>query len=138
MSALAGWAPRWPPLAPAYAVGGRALAKRLLANAQALPTFRGLVAGPRLAVTGSELPWVDGVEYFGRDGACGWLLVPTHSRPPFPTAWLEQRYRLALPGADWPCLLLPPGGALREATLLPIGRAAPFERSQLAAWSAEP
>jgi hypothetical protein len=81
-------------------------------------------------VTGDDLPWLDGVEYFGRDGAASWLLVPTTRTGPVPTSWLERRYRTALPSLDWPCLLL-------EGVLLPVGRAAAFDHDRLSRWCSD-
>jgi hypothetical protein len=124
---------RWPPLAPEFVIArgaaGRALARALLENPTRLATLRGLVSGDLLAVTGADLPWVDGAEYFGRDGSASWLLVPTSLAASVPTSWLERRYRAALPKLDWPCLLVG-----RE--LLPVGRAAALHPPLLQAWSA--
>lgn len=144
--ALLEWEARWPPLEPVFAVArgvvAVTLARQLLAAPARLAALRGVVAPKLLAVTGSELPWVDGVEYFGRDGAAAWLLVPTHRRPRVPTSWLERRYRTALPEAHWPCLLLaPPASPHPEAVrlvagsaLLPVGRAADVDPGRLEAW----
>jgi hypothetical protein len=123
------WAPRWPPLDPLYLVAkgaaARALVRRITETAS---TFRGLVSGhDLLAITGSELPWVDGAEYFGRDGAAAWLLVPTNRAPSIPTAWLERRFRAEQPDLDWPCLYL-------DGALLPVGRAAPLDVRKLTDW----
>ncbi|MFZ5443591.1 MAG: hypothetical protein ACOZQL_26530 [Myxococcota bacterium] len=124
--------PRWPPLAPEYLVArgpvARALATRLLADPPRLTTLRGVVSDDLLALTGEELPWADGAEYFGRDGAASWLLVPTVRTSRVPTSWLERRYRAASPALDWPCLLLD------DTTLLPAGRAASFDPVLLARW----
>jgi hypothetical protein len=113
------WEPRWPPLEPVFAVArgvvATGLARLLLAAPSRLAALRGVVSPGLLAVTGSELPWVDGIEYFGRDGASAWLLVPTGRRTLVPTSWLERRYRTALPRAGWPCVLLPPLGILPNA-----------------------
>lgn len=125
-------APRWPPLEPEFVVArgvaGRALARSLLMTPARLATLRGVVAGEFIALTGLELPWVDGVEYFGRDGTSSWLLVPTRTVTGVPTSWLERRYRAAQPKADWPCLLLP------GPVLLPVGRAAALHPPLLEAW----
>ena len=124
---------RWPPLAPEFVVArgaaGRALALSLLADPARLAAVRGLVSGDLIAVTGVELPWVDGAEYFGRDGGAAWLLVSTCRASGVPTSWLERRYRAALPQVDWPCILLQPDGVL-----LPVGRAASLDGAALRAW----
>jgi hypothetical protein len=124
---------RWPPLEPEFVVArgeaGRALARVLLADPARLASLRGLISGEVFALTGAELPWVDGAEYFGRDGASSWLLVATHQAQAVPTSWLERRYRAELPKLDWPCLLLSSG-------LLPVGRAASIHGPALEAWLA--
>jgi hypothetical protein len=123
--------PRWPPLAPEFVIArgaaGRALARSLLETPARLARLRGLVSGDVLAVTGDELPWVDGAQYFGRDGGASWLLVPTQVATSVPTSWLERRYRTALPQLDWPCLLV-------GDELLPVGRAASLHPPALQAW----
>ena len=124
---------RWPPLEPLFVIArgaaGRALARSLLANSSRLATLRGLISGDVLALTGEDLPWVDGAEYFGRDGSASWLLVSTRATTSVPTSWLERRYRAAMPTLDWPCLLV--GNAL-----LPVGRVAPLHPPLLLAWLA--
>ena len=124
---------RWPPLAPEFVIArgaaGRVLAQGLLGNPARLATLRGLISGDVLAVTGDDLPWVDGAEYFGRDGSASWLLVSTRVASPVPTSWLERRYRAALPQLDWPCLLV-------GEALLPVGRAAALHPPLLVAWLA--
>jgi hypothetical protein len=124
---------RWPPLEPEFVIArgaaARALARSLLATPSRLANLRGLVSGDVLAITGNELPWVDGAEYFGRDGAASWLLVPTTLVQPVPTSWLERRYRAAFPKLDWPCVLI-------EGSLLPVGGAAPLHAPALESWSA--
>jgi hypothetical protein len=139
---------RWPPLDPQFVVArgeaGRALARGLLATPERLTKLRGLVSGDLLALTGPDLPWVDGAEYFGRDGDSSWLLIPTHQVLEAPTSWLERRYRAAFPQAEWPCLLmrvapLPdplPASAGRGRALLPVGRAAALHPPLLEQWIA--
>ncbi|MBL8914866.1 MAG: hypothetical protein JNM17_29445, partial [Archangium sp.] len=89
--------PRWPPLEPLFALTRGAATRALitkLSDTNALKGIRGLVAGKdTLALTATELPWVDGIEYFGRDGTSAFLLIPTTHVPKIPTAWLEHRYR---------------------------------------------
>ncbi|MFT3713533.1 MAG: hypothetical protein QM817_38240 [Archangium sp.] len=122
------WSPRWPPLEPLFVVARRELVRPLLERTD-FTKVRGLVTEEFLALTGThELPWVDGAQYFGRDGAASWLLVPTQRAPSIPTAWLERRFRAEQPSLDWPCLLL-------DGALLPVGRAAPLDRHKLELWS---
>lgn len=119
--------PRWPPLEPLFAVT-RGAATRALITKLNFTKVRGLVSGnDTLAITASELPWVDGIEYFGRDGASAFLLVPTTHVPTIPTAWLERRYRSEQPSLAWPCLLL-------DGALLPVGNAAPLDPEKLKRW----
>lgn len=134
MTALAlHWAPRWPPLAPEFVMArgapARALATLLLASPQRLDALRGVAAPRLLALSGAELPWVEGVEYFGREPGASWLLLPTERAPSVPSPWLERRYRRALPDAGWPCLLVP-----EPLTLVPVAKCAPVGAAMLAAW----
>ena len=129
---------RWPPLEPEFVVArgeaGRVLGRALLAAPARLGGLRGLVSGEVLAITGTELPWVDGAQYFGRDGAASWLLVPTHEVHDVPTSWLERSYRAALPQLAWPCLLLPAAVAGARVSLLPVGRVGALHPPLLQAW----
>ena len=122
---------RWPPLEPVFVVArgnaGKALARLVLAAPSRLEKLRGLVSGDLLALTGPDLPWIDGTQYFGRDGDSSWLLVPTHQVLDVPTSWLERRYRAAFPQADWPCLLV-------AKELIPVGRAAALHPPLLERW----
>ena len=90
---------RWPPLTPEFVIArgaaGRALAQSLLENPARLATLRGLVSGDVLALTGEDLPWVDGAEYFGRDGSASWLLVSTRVGTSVPFRWASSVLALA-------------------------------------------
>jgi hypothetical protein len=140
MSALTtlAWAPRWPPLPAEFALAqqapAKALARLLIAAPLRLSALRGVVAADLLAVTGTELPWVPGVEYFGRDGANPWLLLPTHVHAQFPTSWLERHYRHLAPLASWPCLLVPARAPREREQLVPVGDAAALDAASLQAW----
>lgn len=137
-SASLQWVPRWPPLSAEFAVAQDAsaleLARLLVASPARLTALRGVVATHLLAVTGTELPWVNGIEYFGRDGANPWLLVPTHLHTQFPTSWLERRYRQLAPLANWPCLLIPSRNSSDTEQLVPVGAAAPIDAALLNTW----
>ncbi|MFO0595018.1 MAG: hypothetical protein U0228_06930 [Myxococcaceae bacterium] len=134
------WAPRWPTLQPEYVVvegeAARALARRL-AGSPRLAQLRGVVAGNVLALTGDELPWVDGAQYFGREPDAPWLLVPTAQQAmrgalSVPASWLEHAWRSSQPGVDWPCVVRDVGGV---PVLLPVGRAGPIDPIRLEAWA---
>jgi len=73
-------------LEPAAVVGlgpvARRLGERLLKCTDAqLGHWKGLTATGLLIVLGADLPWVDGVEYLGRDLEAPRLLLPTALRP---------------------------------------------------------
>jgi hypothetical protein len=128
------WSPRWPPLAPECVVvrgaSAKNLARKLVGEPGRLARYRGLVSDDALVLSGPELPWAEGAQYFGRDAGSGWLLVPTTQTASVPTAWLERRYRAALQSVAWPCVLVPD-----PLTVIPLGSAAPFDPQRLAAWS---
>lgn len=109
------WGDREPPLVPwAVAATGdvaRRLAERLLELDRAISSRLYGVAGPTtLLVLGEEtnLPWVDGVAYLGRDPAAPGLLLPTHLEPLVPTAnLLEQALRNRFAKLTPPLAILP-------------------------------
>jgi hypothetical protein len=78
----------------------------------------------------SELPWVDGVQYLGRDPRAPRLLLPTALEPAgmpievFEQAILAHAERLAPPLA---VLALPP-------RVLSVAAALPIVRARLEAW----
>jgi hypothetical protein len=90
------WRERAEPLLPSatLALGAvaRTLLVRLLQNDdQQLKKLSG-VAGPGIAlVLGAaiDLPWVDGVQYLGKDADAPTLLLPTAWAPQVPVRWLE-------------------------------------------------
>jgi hypothetical protein len=129
------WTARWPGLNPEFVLAtgsaARSLAMKLLNDPARLSTLRGVVSGDSLALTGDELPWVDGAEYFGRERDTPWLLVPTTHAPSIPASWLEHAYRARVPEVRWPCLLRRVGD---ELSLLPVGNAAALDPVRLEAW----
>ena len=54
-----------------------------------------------LVVLGSEVPWVDGLTYLGREGR---VYLPTTAQPNLPSEWLEAGLQHKAPG---PWILLP-------------------------------
>lgn len=130
------WGPRWPPLDAEFVVGrgfaGRHLARAVLATPTRLAGLRGVLSPDVLALTGADLPWVDGVEYFGREEGAPWLLMPTTRECSVRAAWLEHRFRATSGAIDWPCLLL----GETELELLPVGRVGALEFAQLERWCA--
>ncbi len=149
------WQPRRKPLAPlAVAARGAAalrLAKRLLADNEPLERFDG-VAGRELLVlqvnaapidspqpstlngnallknAGVVLPWVDGVQYLGKDPAAPALLLPTNYGPVIPEEILQ---RVFLPrGAHIQKLAI----LVRPDILVPMDRARPVSRAVLLEW----
>lgn len=134
------WVPRATPLEPrAVAATGdtvHALRRRLLALDDAsLAELRGVAAPGLLVVIGdaATLPWVDGVEYLGRDADAPLLLIPTALAPSVPVAALEAavlaRLRAARRAAE-------PVAIVRPSHLVPCGAAGPIDRARLAAGGA--
>ncbi|MBI2373123.1 MAG: hypothetical protein HYV07_03910 [Deltaproteobacteria bacterium] len=74
------------------------------------------------------LPWVDGVEYLGRDPASPALLVPTATRPSLPMKAVESAItrRFVAPVAFAP------------GVLVSVAEARPIERSIVAALVEDP
>ncbi len=131
------WVERAVPLAAGAVVAegsaASVLVRRLLAE-PALRPLRGVRAtiadGSFLVLLGSsgDLPWVDGVRYFGVDPEAPGLFLPT-TLAPIPSAALLLR-ALGRLGLEPPLLLLAPGGGA-----VPLGAARPIERKTLEAHS---
>ncbi|MBZ5714481.1 hypothetical protein, partial [Nannocystis pusilla] len=123
------WSPRPIPLAPAaVAASGPVaarLADRLLTLADdVLLRLRGVAGRDLVVLTGesSDLPWLDGVDYLGRDPLAPGLYIPTTLEPAPAAALLERALRRRAPQLAAPLALLPPP---RAATTDPfIGRSA--------------
>jgi hypothetical protein len=135
--------PRVEPLEPVAAIGSgpvaRSLASRLLRYDEAeLRRLRG-VAGPTDLIVfgaGTELPWVDGIVYLGRDSAAPSLLVPTTSRPRAPMDVVDRAIRrranAVLQRGDRkvsPVVIL-----LNSRRILTFAEALPLEPRELEAW----
>ena len=131
------WIQRGTALAPVgvAAVGdrARALARRLLRDdfAPPLERLRGAATDEALVFLGeaSDLPWVDGVVYLGKDGRAGSLLVPTNMVPSVPIDALERSLVGRFAEIAPPIVVLPAHGLIFSAApALPLGR------KQLTAW----
>jgi hypothetical protein len=109
-----------------------ALAQRLQRLAdEALHQLRGAAGDDVLVVLGAAdaLPWVDGVNYLGRDPAAPRLLLPTTVRPAVAADAFERaiaRHVAALPG---PWAVLPD---LRR--VFSVMHAGPIDRDVLGRW----
>ncbi len=85
---------------PASAIVGRgpaaiALAQRLLKfDQEKLAGFQGVAGDHLLILTGNEsdLPWIDGIEYLGRDADAPSLLLPTYLLPNLPLQLVERAF----------------------------------------------
>ncbi|MDC0670815.1 bpX5 domain-containing protein [Nannocystis radixulma] len=109
------WSPRAIPLAPAAVVASGPVAARL---ADRLLTFaddvllrlRGVAGRDLLVLTGesSDLPWLDGVDYLGRDPLAPGLYIPTTLEPAPAAPLLERALRRRAPQLATPLALLPP------------------------------
>lgn len=122
------------PLQPsAAAISGEAakkIALTLLEKSDAqLSKLSGLTAGDTLLVLGAatDLPWVDGVLYLGRDPNAPRLLLPTALKPDVPVDVLEAA--IAKTNLPFPVALLP-----NPKRLIPMHLARPIERALLTAW----
>jgi len=131
-------APRVTPLAPEAALGigpvAVLLASRLLElTDEQLGQLRGVASTDALVVlgNGAELPWCDGIAYFGREPHDADLLLPCASSPAPPAALLAQALerRFEKPGLRRPFLI-----SLDPPLLLSVGNARKLERAALRAW----
>jgi MoxR-vWA-beta-propeller ternary system protein len=128
------WRVREPPLeaAAAAATGeaARALAERLLALPdERLAALSGVAGAEVLVVTGEDLPWVDGVQYLGRDPEAPGLLLPTTLSPAVPLPLVERAVMLRrrTPVTPMAVVLEPP-------LLVPLDGARKVDRAVLRQW----
>lgn len=133
------WQPREKPLAPvaAAAAGGVAgnLVRRLLAEGEEGLARCSGVAGPGLLLVlaaESDLPWVDGVVYLGRDPEAPALLLPVHRRPAVPLPLFERALLNAFPAARPPVAVL-----VEPAVCASVAAARPIVRESLVRWLEE-
>lgn len=129
------WTPRDVPLAAraVAAVGevARALGRRLaLLDDVSLGALAALASSEVLVVVGdeSELPWIDGVTYLGRDESAPDLLLPTAMAPSVPPAILETAIKARCAGAAPVAVLWSP------PLIVPCGEARSIDRARLMSW----
>jgi len=129
------WHVRAEPLAASaivgYGIAGLQLGRRLLElGDESLALLKGVAGSGLLILTGDQksLPWVDGVQYLGRDPAAPSLLVPTTLDSAVPIALLERvlarRFEHRSPLAVLPGLQL----------VAPLDVAREVARESLRAW----
>lgn len=101
------WIEREPPLSPVagLARGGARAAWIDVLRARIQPTWSGVGNASLIVVIGEDLPWVDGIEWLGRDPAAPGLYLPTLVRPDLPLD-LVARAALRTVGRA-PVVLLP-------------------------------
>lgn len=128
------WTPRRRPLlAVAAAARGDvadALVTRLLElDDEALGRLRGVAADNLVLLLGArdDLPWVDGVTYFGRAEGAPDLLVPTTLAPTVPESLLAR----AVAHARIPA---PVAVLVDKKTLVSFAEARPLAKAYLRAW----
>jgi len=126
------WIPREPPLPPAAAVAfddaARALAKRLLAMTdEQLARIQGAAAENAIVIAGDDLPWVDGIQYAGRDPNADGLLLPTHVKPNVPADLFAQAILHAHGEARRPLVVI-------GRHVIPMGGARTIDRAALERW----
>lgn len=124
------WRPRLEPLLPRAVVGfgpvAQRLVARLLADVEAIKGLEGLSGADVIVVLGpsEQLPWVDGVRYYGRDPKAPELYLPTTLTPTVPV----ELYAKTIDGPR-PLLIEP-----REQRAFPLGGALALSVPQLRAW----
>jgi len=130
------WQVREPPLEPvataATGPAARALARRLMAmSPERLAALSGVAGGELLLVLGEgkDLPWVDGVQYLGRDPEAPGLLLPTTLRPAVPLPLVERAAMLRRRTAPMPVAVV-----LDPPLLVPLEEARPVDRAVLRQW----
>jgi hypothetical protein len=128
------WRVREPPLEPAAAAAtgeaARALAERLLEwPDERLGGLRGVAGEAVLVVVGDALPWVDGVQYLGRDAEAPGLFLPTTLVPAVPLPLVERAVMLRrrTPVTPMAVVLEPP-------LLVPLDGARKVDRAVLRKW----
>lgn len=130
------WQVREPPLpATAAAATGRAavvLARHLLSRpGDSFSLLSGIASADLLLVIGptAALPWVDGVQYLGRDPDAPALLLSTTLRPAVPLPLVERAVMLRRRGAPAPTAVL-----LDPPLLVPLEAARTLDPAVLRRW----
>lgn len=119
------WRAREVPLAVGAAVARRDAARRCAARLLALPDdtlalLRGAAMPGLLVVAGSDLPWIDGIEYLGKDDS---LFLPTTVAPGVPLPLLARAIAASHPGLTPPIAVVGnPDLIISLAALAPIAR----------------
>ncbi|MEL6349543.1 MAG: hypothetical protein AAFV53_40950 [Myxococcota bacterium] len=127
------WKPRTDPL-PAGAVLGEGeaavrLVRRLLNGYR--DNLRGLAADDQVVIIGKteDLPWVDGVQYLGKDPRAPALLLPTMLNTAVPISLVERALILRAQEGDLPLVVTP-------SKVIACGNARPLDVEQLHRWLA--
>ncbi len=135
------WRQRQRALAPSAAVvdgpAASALARRpLVLDDAELSGLRGVTSGDLLCVLaeGERLPWVDGIEYYGRDPRAPGPLWPTAFEPTPPAALVATALARASQPGSQAARVRPFAVLHRQRRLLPLDNARPIHRPVLAAW----
>ena len=81
----------------------------------------------------ADLPWVDGVQYFGKDADAPQLLLPTALGPSVSSALLERAVALHL-AAQHSAAPGPFAVCFEPPQLIPVGAAQPLNRTVLEGW----
>lgn len=127
------WLPRADALAPQAALAEGEVAQRLLQrllrfNDEALSQIAGVRGQDWLCILAERerLPWVEGIQYLGRDPEATALLVPTAHRPNVPLALLQRALLRRFPEVQPPLAL-----CAASERLLSLGAAVAIERAWL-------
>jgi hypothetical protein len=123
-----------PEAALAFGHVAPAFGRRLLElSDEQLGRLRGVASADALLVLGAsaDLPWCDGIAYFGREPEDPSLLLPCASSPVLPATLLAQALerRFEEQGLRRPFLI-----SLDPPLLLAVGSARGLERAALRAW----
>jgi hypothetical protein len=105
----------------------RALARRLLRGDldTSMEHLRGAATDDALVLLGraTDLPWVNGAIYLGKDSRAGSLLVPTNMIPSVPIDALERSLAGRFANISPPIVVLPAHGLVFSAApALPLGK----------------
>ncbi len=127
------WRARLEPLSPcaALALGASAsalLTRLLRASDDELARLTGVASARLVAVLGAEadLPWVDGIRYFGREALAPDLRLPTAHEATLPLPLLARAVARLGGGAHGPWLVCP-----EPELVVPLGGALSLERGRL-------
>lgn len=127
------WLTRSEPLTPSAAIAigeaAIALAQRVLAlTDEQRARFTIAASETTFVVSGSELPWVDGVVYLGSDPTAEGLLLPTTKRPDVPLDLFARAIYARFPDAPRPLAVL------ESQRVLPLGATRAVDVAALQKW----